>query len=172
MSRSLRALVCVTVLLLLGGAEAGSVARAQEAPEKFDAAVRPALREQVTLASKDGVLEVRLTARQGEARLDTVAAPVKNALVFSYELVRGTASNGQTSGVNLYPAPTLQVFPGETLIIHLDNALTNSRSGTSSILDTQRRVRRCRSIPCNCTPRRSIFTHTDCTLAPRAIPTM
>ena len=31
---------------------------------------------------------------------------------------------GKTSGDNLYPAPTLQVFPGETLIIHLDNALT------------------------------------------------
>ena len=30
-------------------------------------------REPVTLASKDGVLEVRLTARQGEAMLDTVA---------------------------------------------------------------------------------------------------
>ena len=28
------------------------------------------------------------------------------------------------SGDNLYPAPTLQVFPGETLIVHLDNALT------------------------------------------------
>ena len=28
------------------------------------------------------------------------------------------------SGDNLYPAPTLQVFPGETLIVHIDNALT------------------------------------------------
>ena len=28
------------------------------------------------------------------------------------------------SGDNLYPAPTLQVFPGETLIVHLDNALS------------------------------------------------
>ena len=45
-------------------------------------------------------------------------------LVFAYELIRGTASDGQTSGDNLYPAPTLQVFPGETLIVHLDNALT------------------------------------------------
>ena len=31
---------------------------------------------------------------------------------------------GLLSGDNLYPAPTLQVFPGETLIVHLDNALT------------------------------------------------
>ena len=45
-------------------------------------------------------------------------------LVFAYELIRGTASNGQMSGDNLYPSPTLQVFPGETLIVHLDNALT------------------------------------------------
>ena len=66
----------------------------------------------VVLASKDGVLEVTLTANQGEARLDTVATPVKNMLVFAYELIRGTASNGQMSGDNLYPAPTLQVFPG------------------------------------------------------------
>ncbi len=76
------------------------------------------------LASKDGVLEVRLIAKQGEARLDTVATPVQNMLVFAYELIRGTASNGQMSGDNLYPSPTLQVFPGETLIVHLDNALT------------------------------------------------
>ena len=39
----------------------------------------------MTLASKDGVLEVRLTARQGEATLDTVAKPVKNFLLFDYE---------------------------------------------------------------------------------------
>jgi FtsP/CotA-like multicopper oxidase with cupredoxin domain len=90
----------------------------------FDPAVRPAFSEPVVLASKDGVLEVRLIARQGEIRLDTVAVPVKNALVFGYELIRGAASNGQMSGDNLYPSPTLQVFPGETLIVHLDNALT------------------------------------------------
>ena len=28
------------------------------------------------------------------------------------------------TGDNLYPAPTLQVFPGETLIVHFENALT------------------------------------------------
>lgn len=103
----------------------GSRALAQDAQAKFDPSVRPAFSEPVTLASKDGVLEVTLTAHQGRIRLDTVAVPVENALVFSYELVRGTASNGQTAGEDLYPAPTLQVFPGETLIVHLDNALTN-----------------------------------------------
>jgi FtsP/CotA-like multicopper oxidase with cupredoxin domain len=50
--------------------------------------------------------------------------PVQNFLVFAYQVARGTASNGEMSGDNLYPAPTLQVFPEETLIVHLDNALT------------------------------------------------
>ncbi len=53
-----------------------------------------------------------------------MAVPVKNFMLFAYELIRGTASNGQTSGENLYPGPTLQVMPGDTLIVHLDNALT------------------------------------------------
>ena len=86
--------------------------------------MRPEYREPVTLASKDGVLEVTLTAHQGHASLDTVAKPVENMLVFGYTLIRGTASDGQTSGDNLYPAPTLQVFPGETLIVHFENALS------------------------------------------------
>jgi len=85
--------------------------------------VRPEFREPVTLASKAGILEVRLTARQGQATLDTVAKPVKNFLLFGYELIRGTASDGKMSGDNMYPAPTLQVFPGETLIVHLENDL-------------------------------------------------
>ncbi|MEZ5875663.1 MAG: multicopper oxidase domain-containing protein [Hyphomicrobiales bacterium] len=77
----------------------------------------------MTLASKDGVLEVRLTAQQGEANLDTVAKPVQSFLLFGYEVLQGTASNGQKSGSNQYPAPTLQVYPGDKLIVHLDNAL-------------------------------------------------
>ena len=107
---------------LLAWAPQVSIAQAQTA--SFDPSIRPAFSEPVVLASKDGVLEVRLIAKQGEARLDTVATPVKNMLVFAYELIRGTASNGQMSGDNLYPSPTLQVFPGETLIVHLDNAMT------------------------------------------------
>jgi FtsP/CotA-like multicopper oxidase with cupredoxin domain len=86
-------------------------------------AVRPAFREPVTLATREGVLEVVLTARQGRAVLDTVAAPVSNFLLFDYELIRGTPSDGRTSGSGLYPAPTLQVFPGERLIVHLGNGL-------------------------------------------------
>jgi FtsP/CotA-like multicopper oxidase with cupredoxin domain len=126
MDRFLRALVMssIAVLFVLAPAWYGSPARAQDAGVKFDPAVRPEFSEPVTLASKDGVLEVKLTAHQGHANLDTVAMPVQNLLVFAYEVIRGTASNGQMSGDNLYPAPTLQVFPGETLIVHLDNALT------------------------------------------------
>src|SRR4029078_8562874 len=87
-------------------------------------ATRPEFREPIVLASKEGVLEVRLIARQGQATLDTVATPVQNFLLFYYEVMQGTASNGRQSGGNLYPAPTLQVFPGERLIVHFENALT------------------------------------------------
>ncbi len=62
---------------------------------KFNPAIRPTFASPVTLASKDGVLEVRLTARQGQATLDTVAKPVQNFLLFDYELIRGTASDGK-----------------------------------------------------------------------------
>ena len=96
---------------------------AQTAEKRTDLAIRPEFREPVVLASKEGVLEVRLTARQGQARLDTVATPVQNFLLFDYEVIRGTASDGRSSGGNLYPAPTLHVFPGETLIIHFENGL-------------------------------------------------
>src|SRR5437899_1725324 len=102
----------------------GATAWAQTAERRTDPAVRPEFREPITLASKEGVLEVRLTARQGEATLDTVATPVQNFLLFDYEVIRGTASNGKMSGGNLYPAPTLQVFPGEKLIVHSGNELS------------------------------------------------
>ena len=103
---------------------------AQTAERRTALAIRPEFREPVTLASKDGVLEVRLTARQGQATLDTVTTPVQNFLLFDYELIRGTASDGQKSGGNHYPAPTLQVFPGERLIIHFENGLIGLRCGT------------------------------------------
>src|SRR5436190_414533 len=100
-----------------------ATAWAQTAEKRTDLAIRSEFREPVVLASKEGVLEVRLTARQGQATLDTVAAPVQNFLLFDYEVIRGTASDGQRSGGNLYPGPTLHVFPGETLIIHFENGL-------------------------------------------------
>jgi FtsP/CotA-like multicopper oxidase with cupredoxin domain len=120
----LRALATLAGVLALATLWPATQALPQEADAKFDASVRPAYREPVTLASKDGVLEVRLTAHQGRAVLDTVAKPVENMLVFGYAVIRGTASDGQMAGDNLYPAPTLQVFPGETLIVHLENDLS------------------------------------------------
>ena len=101
-----------------------ATAVAQSVDKKTDLATRPEFREPVVLTSKDSVLEVRLTARQGQATLDTVPTPVQNFLLFDYEVIRGTASNGQKSGRNLYPAPTLEVFPGERLIVHFENGLT------------------------------------------------
>jgi FtsP/CotA-like multicopper oxidase with cupredoxin domain len=82
-----------------------------------------AYHEQVVLASQVGVLEVTLTAHQSQASLNTVAKPAQNMMLFAYTVNRGTASNGQMSGDNLYPAPTLRVYPGQTLIVHLNNAL-------------------------------------------------
>lgn len=81
--------------------------------------------EPVTLSAdpSSNILEVVLRAHQSTISLDTVANPVGNALTFAYELVRGTASNGQTTGDNLYPGPTLHVNPGQTLIFHLENGL-------------------------------------------------
>ena len=102
-----------------------ATASAQTAAGRTDLTKRPAFREPVVLTSKDGVLEVRLTARQGRATLDTVAAPVEGFLLFDYEVIRGTASNGKKSGGNLYPAPTLQVFPGERLVVHFGNSLSD-----------------------------------------------
>ena len=67
----------IAVAFALAAAWPGSLAHAQGANAKFDASVRPEFSEPVTLASKDGVLEVTLTAHQGQARLDTVAAPVQ-----------------------------------------------------------------------------------------------
>ncbi|HMZ16312.1 MAG TPA: multicopper oxidase domain-containing protein, partial [Mycobacterium sp.] len=82
-----------------------------------------AFREPVRLSSKDGVLEVRLSAHQGSVDLDTVSQPVSNFLVFGYTLIKGSSSDGSTAGDNLYPAPTLRVDPGQRLIVHFDNDL-------------------------------------------------
>ena len=88
---------------------------AQTAERRTDLAIRPEFREPVTLASKDGVLEVRLTARQGQATLDTVTTPVQNFLLFDYELIRGTASDGQKSGGNHIRPRPCRYFPAKGL---------------------------------------------------------
>src|SRR5262249_44659368 len=118
-------LLTIAALAVLGALECpGATTWAQTAEKRADPAIRPEFREPVTLTSKEGVLEIRLTARQGQATLDTVATPVQNFLLFDYEVIRGAASVGQRSGGNLYPAPTLHVFPGETLIVHFENGLS------------------------------------------------
>src|SRR5271169_6935482 len=61
----------------------GAAAWGQTTDTKTDLATGPDFREPVVLMSKEGVLEIRLTARQGEATLDTVAKPVKNFLLFN-----------------------------------------------------------------------------------------
>ena len=119
-----RATIRIALGLLLIASLWPSFAGAQPSIVNPDPAVRSDYSEPVMLTSRNGVLEVTLTAHQGHARLDTVAAPLQNILVFAYKVIRGTASNGQMSGDNFYPAPTLQVYPGETLIVHMNDALT------------------------------------------------
>lgn len=113
MARSLRvsAAGIIAAVLFFGGSH-----RAQ-------AQGHPAFTEPVTLASSHGVLEVELTSHQSETHLDTVSGPVKNVLLYAYRVIRGSASDGKMQDDGLYPAPTLQVFPGETLVVHMNNAL-------------------------------------------------
>src|SRR5687767_1169384 len=102
MFRSSRTLVmrAIAIVFLLAAAWGGSLAPAHGADAGFNPALRPEFKEPVTLASKDGILEVRLTAHQGHATLDTVAGPVQNFLIFGYQVLRGTASSGALSGDN------------------------------------------------------------------------
>lgn len=119
----LTCLVASLVLIVSGCTSGGS---GSGAGSNFGADGRPApYREPVRLSSEDGVLEVRLSARQGTVALDTASAPVSNFLLFGYEVIRGVASDGSTSGDGVYPAPTLRVDPGERLIVHYDNDLQN-----------------------------------------------
>ena len=62
-------LITIGTLAVLVALEClGATAWAQTAERRTDPAIRPDFREPVTLASKDGVLEVRLTARQAKPR--------------------------------------------------------------------------------------------------------
>ncbi len=82
-------------------------------------------KEPVRLSSRDGVLEVRLSAHQSTVNLDTVSQPVTNFLTYGFDLIKGSSSDGSTTGDHLYPGPTLRVEPGEKLIVHYDNDLQN-----------------------------------------------
>ena len=123
-SRTLSGYAVALAILVAGGLSALRI-EAQDVSAVPDVALRPNFSEPVTLSSKNGVLEVTLTPRQSTATLDTVAKPVKNMLLFDYSVQQGTASDGQMSGGHQYPAPTLQVEPGERLIVHINNELRN-----------------------------------------------
>lgn len=119
------AMVVVVMTVSLAGCSSEQKVSTNPQPGVFagpDGAPAP-FREPVRLSSRDGVLEVRLSAHQGTVNLDTVKEPVTNFLVYGFDLIKGTSSDGSTKGDNLYPAPTLRVEPGERLIIHYDNDL-------------------------------------------------
>ena len=104
----------MTAMMTSCSGEKKAPATAKPASMRARTASPPPFREPVRLSSKDGVLEVRLSAHQGTVNLDTVKEPVTNFLVFGYDLIKGTSSDGSTKGDNIYPAPTLRVDPGET----------------------------------------------------------
>ncbi|MBJ7340885.1 multicopper oxidase domain-containing protein [Mycolicibacterium sp.] len=124
--KTVLALVVVVVMVAMGTSCSSQSTVSTNPPPGVNAGPdgKPApFREPVRLQSRDGVLEVRLSAHQGTVNLDTVKEPVNNFLVFGFDLIKGTSSDGSTKGDNLYPAPTLRVDPGQRLIIHFDNDL-------------------------------------------------
>ncbi|KJF19744.1 copper oxidase [Rhodococcus sp. AD45-ID] len=120
--RSLVALIVVSLTVALAACATGDPVSGAGANYGSDGA--PAdFREPIKLSSVDGVLEVRLSAHQGSVPLDTASGTVSDFLLFGYDVIRGAASDGSSSGTDVYPAPTLRVNPGERLIVHYDNDL-------------------------------------------------
>jgi FtsP/CotA-like multicopper oxidase with cupredoxin domain len=74
---------------------------------------------------KTKTLEVQLIAKQSSTNLGGDGTQtITNCLLYDWKLMDGTSSNSLKSGDGSYPAPTLQVQPGEILIIHFSNSLT------------------------------------------------
>src|SRR4051812_39091490 len=116
----------VSVTAMVTACTKQNTAPAPQAGVNAGPAGKPApFREPVRLSSKDGVLEVRLSAHQSTVNLDTVSEPVNNFLTYGFDLIKGSSSDGSTKGDHLYPGPTLRVQPGEKLIVHYDNDLQN-----------------------------------------------
>src|SRR3954454_13017004 len=116
--------VVISMTAMMTGCSKQNTAAAPQAGVNAGPDGRPApFEEPVRLSSKDGVLEVRLSAHQSTVNLDTVKEPVTNFLTYGYDLIKGTSSDGSAKGDNLYPGPTLRVEPGEKLIVHYDNDL-------------------------------------------------
>ena len=127
-TRSVFALLLAVCMVALSTSCAATPTEAPQTPPGVNAGPdgKPApFREPVRLSSKDGVLEVRLSAHQSTVNLDTVKEPVTNFMTFGFDLIKGTSSDGSTKGDHLYPGPTLRVDPGEKLIVHYDNDLQN-----------------------------------------------
>jgi FtsP/CotA-like multicopper oxidase with cupredoxin domain len=123
--RAMLVATACSALLAMSGV-AGSSASGAAAPRRAGdrpAEASPTFAEPVRLSSTDGVLEVNLLAHQGTTPSDTADSPVRNHLVFGYELLRGRASDGERAGDDRSPGPTLHVAPGERLIVHLVNEL-------------------------------------------------
>src|SRR5690242_15844867 len=113
--RSVLAIALAVVLsmsVMTSACSKGKTAPAPQAGVNAGPDGKPApFREPVRLSSKDGVLEVRLSAHQSTVSLDTVKEPVSNFLTYGYDLIKGTSSDGSANGDNLYPGPTLRVNP-------------------------------------------------------------
>lgn len=103
--------------------------------ELLESRFNPALfAEPVTLSSMDGVLDIVLRAHESTQTIETpqpghpelpgVATVVHGFMTYSWTLLHGTSSNGQSTG-DTYPSPTLHVNRGEKLRILLENDLQN-----------------------------------------------
>ena len=120
---------CTAIVLCIGLIVAASCTSESSQPAATTQPPRPAagpgaFAEPVELTAAGGVLEVTLRAHQSAVSLDTVATPLQDALVFGFDVLKGTSSTGQRHADATYPAPTLHVDPGETLIVHLENAMS------------------------------------------------
>ena len=120
--------VVISVTAMMTACSRENTAPAPQAGVNAGPDGKPApFKEPVRLSSKDGVLEVRLSAHQSTVNLDTVKEPVTNFMTYGFDLIKGTSSDGASKGDHLYPGPTLRVEPGEKLIVHYDNDLAGPR---------------------------------------------
>ena len=68
-------------------------------------------KEPVRLSSKDGVLEVRLSAHQSTVNLDTVKEPVTNFMTYGFDLIKGPAPTVRARATTCIPAPRFASNP-------------------------------------------------------------
>lgn len=102
---SVLALFTGAVVLLAGCGRDYAATEAPACPVSESTGGAQSYAEPVILSSRNGVLDVEITAQQGVACLDTVGRPVTNFLTFDYSVRQGTSSNGQLTGTAQYPDP-------------------------------------------------------------------